>query len=224
MGYPENPNTIIVQNIYYPNGLTEGDIWNYYQKYKGKLLNETRSRYLVVFISIDINKVIVRRKTKDDKYIILNNGNYNNMITGRTLSFHSTMKMYEDIGIVDIDCNKFDLAKIATFDVYRQLSKISSERQIRFTGKTSFHVICKFNGKKKPDVIKDILRHTLQPLSNQYTIQHKRSEGIPNLDLAPNKFNGAYITLNSLSTLGLRCIEVDPYKLKTFRPLNALAK
>lgn len=223
MTAPQNPNTIVIKNKFYPNGLTEGDIWNYYQKYKSPILKEVAGRYLVVFIMVDVNKEVVRRKTKDGKYVLLNNSNYDNIVTGRTVSFHSTMAIYEDFGIVDIDCDDFNLAKEAAIDVHNKLLRISKDIQIRFTGKTAFHVICGFNRKIKIGVIRDMLRNELQSLT-QYTMAQKRTKGIPNLDLAPNKFNGAYITLNSLSIWGLRCIEVDYKNLSSFRPSKALIK
>ena len=38
MGYPKNPDSIVLKNKYYPNGLKEIDIWNYYQKNKRNML------------------------------------------------------------------------------------------------------------------------------------------------------------------------------------------
>ena len=37
MSYPQNPETLVIQNKYYPKGLREIDIWNYYQKNKNLL-------------------------------------------------------------------------------------------------------------------------------------------------------------------------------------------
>ena len=61
-------------------------------------------------------------------------------------------------------------------------------------------------------------------LSKVYTIEGKRRAGIPNLDMAPNKFKGNYITLNSLSIWGLRCVEVPYGTLMSFDPRMALIK
>ena len=40
MAYPENPETIVIKNRFYPRGLREIDVWNHYQKVKRQLLAE----------------------------------------------------------------------------------------------------------------------------------------------------------------------------------------
>ena len=56
MSKPQNPETLVLKNEYYPNGLREIDIWNYYQKVKNQLLRETIGKNLIVFFAIDLNK------------------------------------------------------------------------------------------------------------------------------------------------------------------------
>jgi hypothetical protein len=96
--------------------------------------------------------------------------------------------------------------------------------QIRFTGKQSFHIVCNFNRKMKIDSIRYLLRTFLQKsdLAKVYTIEGRRRPGIPNLDMAPNKLRGNYITLHSLSVLGLKCMEVPYNKLSSFDPRKAI--
>lgn len=218
MAYPEHPNTIIIQNDFYPHGLTEGMIWNYYQKVKGPLLQQVINRDLMFFVMVDVNKEVVLRKGKTTRFLRLNSKNYDNMITGRTVSIHSTMKQSENFGIIDIDTDDFDDAKLAALKVYNYMTK-SYSTSIRFTGKNSFHIICEFNREKNIDDIKYEFQNHLRKsdLIKDYTVSYKRTKSIPNLDLAPNKFRGGYITLHSLSTIGLKCIEVDPRRIMSFR-------
>jgi len=226
MAYPENPETIILKNKYYPKGLKEIDVWNYYQKNKSLILDQTRNRELMFAIVIDTNKTILRRKGKEG-IIKLTPQNYDNYITGRSLTIYSTMGQYEDIGIIDIDSDKWNLARIAASDVYdfvMDKMPIIRSATLKFSGKTGFHILCHFSRKIKIDTIRYLLRQELQKseLINNYTIESKRRPGIPNLDLSPNKYRGAYITLGSLSIIGLRCMNVgyneilrfDPYKAK----------
>jgi hypothetical protein len=42
--------------------------------------------------------------------------------------------------------------------------------------------------------------------------------------MAPNKLRGNYITLDSLSVMGLRCMEVDYNNLMSFDPRKAMIK
>ena len=231
MSYPEHPETIILKNRFYSAGLKEIDIWNYYQKVKSQILNETRGRDLMFIIMVEINKPIIRRNVAG-KTIRLTPQNYDTFITGRTLSIHSAMGMSEDIGIIDVDVHPddgFRWAKKATLDTYdfvMDKMPLVQTAQIRYTGKNSFHIFCKFGRKMKPDVIRFLLSQELRKseLAKVYTIQGKRTRGVPNLDMAPNKLRGNFITLGALSTFGLRCMEVPYNKVNTFDPRQARIK
>lgn len=226
--FPEHPDTIVIQNQFYPKGLREIDIWNYYQKVKSLLLREVQGRDLTFWIMVDVNKPIIRRKAKDE-YLRLTAQNYDTIITGRTVSIHSSMRMNETFSIIDVDIDPYDgfkWARKVTNDVYNfVMDKIPIVRdvRIRYTGKTSFHVICDFKRQMKVDVTKFLLRKFLaeSPLSKAYTIGGKRRAGIPNLDLDRNCYRCNYITLHSLSILGLRCMEVSYNDLMRFNPKNA---
>ena len=54
MSKPENPNQVIVRNEFYPHGLTEFDVWDYYEKNKSTLLKNIIGRNIMFFIAIDI--------------------------------------------------------------------------------------------------------------------------------------------------------------------------
>lgn len=232
MSYPQNPDTIILKNKFYPSGLKEIDVWNYYQKVKPLILKETKNRDLMFIIMTDLNKPIIRRRGKDSSYIRLTPQNYDSVITGRTLSIHSAMGMYEDFGFVDIDIDPrdgFRWAKEATSRTYEYIMDkmpIVKKATIRFTGKHSFHIKCEMAKKMRIEVIKFLLSNFLKEseLSKVYTIDKKRRAGVPNLDMAPNKFRGNYITLNALSFFGLKCMEIPYNKLNSFDPGMARIK
>jgi len=231
MSYPENPNTIVLQNRFYSQGLREIDIWNYYQSVKRSILKETQGRDIMFFIMVDKNKPVVRRKVPGG-FIRMTPNNYDTVITGRTVSLHSAMSSFENFGIIDIDIDPSDgfrWAKEVTSRVYdfvMDKMPIIRTAQIRFTGKNSFHIKCDFGRKMKIDVIRFLLGKFLREseLSKSYTIEGKRRPGIPNLDMAPNKLRGNYITLDSLSVLGLRCMEVPYSSLMTFDPRKAMIR
>jgi len=228
MSIPKNPETILIKNKYYPNGISELNIWNYYQKEKSRILNQTRNRDLMFFLAIELNEFIIKRKSANSNFIQLTNSNYDNIISGRTISIHSSMKSYEDICVIDIDSDDFKKAKEATLDVYESMMKASfiQTLQIRFTGKTSFHIYCTIGRKIKIESIKLLTMKHLKSdgLEDKYTIKGKRTKGIPNIDLAPLKVNGNFITLGSLSILGLKCMEVDYNRIDGFSPYQAVVK
>lgn len=231
MGYPKNPNTIVIKNRFYPQGLTELDIWSYYDNVKGAFLQTTKNRDLTALIMIEPNKPILRRNL-GGKPIRLTPQNYDQIITGRTVGFYSSMTSMEQIGIIDIDVDPRDglkWAKQATLDVFDfVMDKMPLVRKanIIYTGKTSFHVVCDFGKKMKVDSIRFLLQKFLRnsDLSNKYTIEAKRRPGIPNLDLSPNKIRGNYITLHSLSLIGLKCMEVNYNQIISFDPRKARIK
>ena len=217
MALPKHPETIVIKNKFYPRGLKEIDIWNYYQKVKKQILQETFNRNIMFMIMVDVNKPIIRRKSKEG-FIRLSPSNYDEIITGRTIAIFPEMGSYENFGIIDIDIDPSDgfvWARKAAYDVYNfVMDKMPIVRNatIKFTGKTSFHIMCQFSNKMKVDSIRFLLRKFLREseIAKVYTIEMKRRSGVPNLDLAPNKFRGNYIALHSLSIWGLKCMEV-PY-------------
>lgn len=232
MTQPKNPDTIIVKNKYYPKGLTERNIWNYYQSVKSPFLNSTKNRDLSALIMTDINKPIIRRRNLGGTTIRLTPQNYDKVITGRTIGFYSAMTSTESIGIIDIDIHPndgFNWAKKATVDVFDYvMDKMPLVRKasIVFTGKTSFYIICDFQRKMKIDSIKFMLIKFLQgsEIAKKYTIDFKRQPGISNIDLNLNKIRGNFITLHSLSIIGLKCMEVEYNQLKNFDPRQAIIK
>jgi hypothetical protein len=230
MSYPEHPDTIIIKNDFYPQGVTEKEVWDYYQTNKSKILQEVDNRDLIFFVMVDFNDPIVLRSGKTSRFIRLKPENYDTLITGRTISIHSTMRAVEDFGIIDIDCGDFEKAKKVASDVYQYLLNVMvgmvSSASIRFTGKTSFHIICEFKKKMQIDAARMILKKLLSNsrLAKEYTIAGRKIPGTPNLDLAPNKFRGGFITLHSLAVTGLRCMNVPFKDLIGFRRENARIK
>lgn len=228
MSYPQHPDTVIVKNSYYPNGLNELDIWNYYQKNKKLILEQSYNRDLIFFIKTD-KEILVKRKGKTTNFIRLNNSNYDEIITGRTLSIHSTMNKNEDFGIIDIDTNDFNKAKEAVIECYDIINKINifNDLQIRFTGKTSFHIICKLNKKMNIDSIRLLLLKILKNsiINDKYSIGKSRlSPNTPNIDLFRNSYRGGYILLNSLSIIGLKCMIVKYDEIKNFNKEKGIIK
>ena len=232
MSYPNNPETVVIKNSFYPSGLTEIDIWNYYQKVKTQILNETKNKDIMFFINIDVNKPIIKRKV-EGSFIHLTPKNYDTLITGRTVSIHSAMGMYSDFGIIDVDVDKsdgFKWALDATKNIYSfTMDKIPiiKTASIRFTGKGSFHIKVDFGRNLKTDAIRYLLDKFFREseLSRVYSVNEKKARpGVPNIDLNRNCKNCNYVTLNALSILGLRCMEVPYNQLLSFNPMKARIK
>ena len=221
MSLPQNPETLVLKNKFYPQGLREIDIWNYYQKVKIQLLKETIGKKLIVFFATDVNKFIVIRKDKTKGSIRLTPSDYDNVVSGRTISFHNTMDRFSNYGIIDIDSDDFEKVKELIFELYDIFNKKNFVKDIKiiYTGKESFHLRIFFNSEYKIEYIKELLFTTIQEgnLRNPFTVKARRVKNIPNLDLQRNVYNAGYIALYSLSTDGLRVMEITRNKLKNFK-------
>jgi hypothetical protein len=180
----------------------------------------------MTFIKVDT--ILVKRKGKDTNFIRLNNQNYDSTITGRTLSIHATMKRTENIGIVDIDTDDFNEAKKATKDCYDILKRfpIFTDLQIRFTGKTSFHIFLTLTKPMNVDSIRLLLFKIFKNsvIAEKYSIKKTRTGDIPNIDLFRNSYRGGFIILNSLSTIGLQCKLVGYNELNNFIKERSIIK
>lgn len=229
MPFPKHPETILVKNDFYPDSLKEIDVWNYYQSVKDKLIVEVSGRDLMFFIAIDVNKTTILRKGKTTNFVRLNRSNWDDTFHARVLSVHSTMHNTEEIGIIDIDGEDFARNKQATIDTYEYVtSKFAfiDSAFIKFTGKNSFHIVCNLKKPTYIDSVRTMLRNYLErsDLAKDYFIDEmrRRDKTVPNLDLSSNKWRGGFITLHSLSTLGLRCVKIDPGKVRSFKKENAI--
>lgn len=228
MSYPEHPDTILIQNEFYQNGLKEIDIWNYYQKNKASLVKRMIGRNIIIFFATGINKMVVIRRMADESVIRFNMRNFDHIISGRTLSLHSTMKKTEDFGIIDLDVDNFNTAKSAAINVFNQMleAPFVDHCLIKFTGKSSFHILVYFKRTMYIDGIREMLHSYISEtyLIKKYTMEYKRKPGIVNLDISSNKFNGGFITEGSLSTIGLKSMLVDINKIQVFKKENAIIK
>jgi len=214
MSFPEDPKSIIIKNSFYPKGLTEENIYTYYQSVKSDILKQVINRKVFFFLFIDTNDYIVRRKGAGQIPYQLTMDNYDKTITGRTVSIVSTMNNKENFGIIDIDSKDFEKAKETTCLVYDFiLNNYDNVLDIRFTGKSSFHIIVHYKSNLNINDIRLNLRKMILNSklteTNNITLNYKRTPIAPNIDLSPNKLNGGFITLYSLSQIGLKCSNIS---------------
>jgi hypothetical protein len=231
MSYPENPETVVVRNKFYPKGLREIDVWNHYQKVKAKLLMETKNFDLMVVLMVDENKPVIRRRV-EGRTIRLTPQNYDELITGRTVSIHISMGSTSTYGIIDVDLDPRDNFRWAikattdTYDFVMDKMPIVKKASMRFTGKSSFHIICDFERRMKVDTMKYLLQKFLieSDISRVYQIGGRRKPGVPNLDLDRNCLRCNHIALHALSIWGLQCMEVPYTKIHRFNPREAIVR
>jgi hypothetical protein len=230
MGKPANPTTVILKNEFYPQGLREIDVWHYYHSVKRDLIKENTGLQMMVYIATDLNKHVIRRYGESKKPIYLDPKSFDQIVTGRTLSFHASMNPQTRVGIIDVDVHKSDGFKwaqrvtIETYDYVMDKLPFITSAQIQYTGKQSFHIICDLGRSTRADTVRFMLEKFLRqsPLARAYTINEKTSRpGVPNLDLNRNAFRANHISLHALSIWGLKSVIVDYNQITNFDPRKA---
>ena len=215
-GYPENPDTVIVQNSYYPKGLTEEQIYNYYMSVKKPLLKYLFGRKVGFFLSIDGQIIVKRPKT------VLTNSNYENIISGRTLSIHiERSSAPTNYLVIDVDRGK-DVSNPALLYATGTAKKLLKDKfhnvilkhDLLFTG-NGIHYILYF--KKKFD-INELRKITIETLQKQTdypitTSQKKRHDRI-HFDMVSNWPKAMHISKYSLTKEGLRVLDLRESAVK----------
>ncbi len=209
---PKSPETVILKNKYYPKGLTEKQVYDYYMKLKRSLLSYIGNRSVSFFLIID-GKIIVKRKDKSGARIKLTPANYEELITGRTLSiFINRMSKMTDYIVIDIDSGKgTPFSKLSNaFDVARRIMKKSELRseEALFTGR-GIHYIVHFDKKQDIDKLRNNVISNLKS-QNEYpvTITRKPSPGKVSFDMSPNFRNSMHVSKYSLSKEGLKVLDI----------------
>lgn len=226
MSEPTNPHNIILKNQFFPDGLTEKEIYNYWVKNKSNILkNLMFSKQVMFFLSPAENEYVIRRYQKSNlkTYYILSEENYEKILNGRIVGIVNIFQPKSNWGVIDIDYNgKNDIANENEFNQIKQLTAQLYDFFIRYypikifySGKNGFHLICQFEKKIKIDQIKNILKNQLSSTSLSI-LQRSNSFTCVKIDLSPNMVNGGVITPYSLNKIGLPSIPVKMDKLLNF--------
>jgi len=205
---PQNVDDIVIKNKFYPRGLTEQQIYDYYMGNKRKILNWIGSRPVAFFLVID-GKIVVKRKLKSGP-IILNDSNYEELITGRTVSIYVERPDRTDYFIVDIDAGKginykeiWEASEIAQKSLY-DMGVLNWEKL--FTSPYGMHLIGYIKPKLSIGLLRGEIYNLLSNNQNEYLVNIKgRKPGTINFDLSPNYTRSIHIVRHGLTKEGLIC-------------------
>lgn len=227
MPAPENPETVVIKNRYYPTGLKEKHVWEHYQKYKHNIITEINSRPVMLWIFIDVNEPIVKRRVFNSPFTIINK-NYETIITGRTVSISTELKINTDIVIIDIDpgptANEQQL-KDAVHNIINSpitSSTLVTNHRIISTAK-GYHLYLYLKKKFHISAIRKVLfKMLLIEFNNDYLINQKNPKGSNiNLDLTPTTLHGGHQVPFALCRNGLMALDVTK-SLDTFNRRSAI--
>lgn len=232
MGVPEHPDTIVIQNEYYPKGLKQIQVWNHYKKYKFKILEEVQNRPILIFIFVEINTPIIKRFNKF-RAIRLNSENYENYITGRTVSLSVEQEKNKlNYLCIDIDAGKEILEENKkecvdnVLRIFRNIKSINKTRVI--LSANSYHVYGYLKNPMRNDEAVYFLRDKLQSdpiIKKLYRISSRirTDESLINLDLSPMYSRGSHTVPLALNRNGLICMDVTK-NWRTIQRKDAILK
>ena len=207
---PPHPEQAVIKNWLYPQGLTEQDIWNYYQKNKKNLLGWIGDRTVAFFLKV--NDILIVKRNIGDKSIKLTQENFDELITGRTLQILVERQDLSDYFVVDIDAGESHSRKeiiMASKVVVETLRPLHVEKwELLFTSPKGIHVIGYLSKKDTLDNIRSLVEELLLN-QNDYLVNVKGRRHVEiNLDLTPNYKRSIHICRYSLTKEGLICDDI----------------
>lgn len=229
MAYPENPKTVVIQNEYYPGGLTELQVWKHYQKFKNNIISEINKNAVCMWLFIDVNKSIVKRKVFNSPFTITDS-NYDKVITGRTVSISSELNKNTNKIIIDVDpgdgVNEYQLKECVKTILDSTLSNLSQvvKRRVISTA-NGYHVYFEMNKKMNVDKIRAmVIRLLSTDFRDTYLINTKNPQSNEiNLDLTPIVPRGLHQTPYTLCRNGLMSMDVTDF-FSVFNRRSAIIK
>lgn len=233
-GYPEHPEQLVVKkNEFFPNGVKEIDVWNYYEGIKKKLISELKGYDLFVVMAIHPGTELYIRHPYDKKteYIRINSEkDFEQYHTGKTAEYHITSPELVEEVVFDFDpgskASFEDIKNVVSqcVEFIKKQKYFKNKTQIRYTGKRSFHVSGFLKSKKKIEDVKNEiendLKESFKDVENIVIATNKPSGKKINIDLSPMKSDGGHIAPYSMRIeTGLVCIPVE--SLKGFKKEDA---
>ena len=137
MPSPSDSKKIVLVNSLYPDGLTTGMVYEYYQENKERILKEIDNRPIITFMGFESYIPLVVRRNIKGELIRLNSSNYDDVISGYTISLSSETPDPTDYVVIDVD------PKSGTTDKYMEVHVLNPI--INILGKMHLgHAIHKF--------------------------------------------------------------------------------
>ena len=226
MGKPAHPETVIVKNDYYPHGLTEDRVWNYFDKNRDRIIKELNNRNSLLLIIPKLNDIVFRRFVKDKK-IILTKENYDKLIHGRVISISVEREDPIDYICVDVDPGEAVKEK-ETKDLIKNklltsgLKSLSTHHRISNSA-TGYHVYFYLKEKMGLEEGYQILTKQLIMIVDDriYLGAEIPPSDKIKLDTVSTRNGGSHTVIGSLCKNGLICKDIT-YELDNFTRRSVL--
>jgi hypothetical protein len=160
--YPRHPDAVVLKNSFYPEGLTEYQVWRQLRNHADDLLGQLKGRRVMVVIKTDEAKIIRRNGASGDPLRIKTLEGLTEIMSGRTMEFHAVSEKEADLAWIDLDPQEqfpfSEVKSVAIALVPIMRKTIEADVSIKFSGGRGFHLLGALSGKS--DV--DALRHRLE--------------------------------------------------------------
>lgn len=228
---PKNPDDIVIKNKFYPNGLSERSIYNYYMSRKRELLEWIGDRNVSFLLRLSENQTVIIRNQKG-KPILLTSDNFEKLITGRTNVVYVSHPKITDYWIIDIDLGPnlkmFHAKKTLEILLHElRLVDIADTTTKKFEAITSspqgIHLIGYLNVSKDIDLLRNSLKIELERIVTKLNVKSKIEFTVNVKGKFPNKINldlssmhpgSLHIAKHSLTKEFLVCGDVTKSGLK----------
>jgi len=209
--FPKNPDDVVIKNSFYPNGLTEIQIYKYYMQVKPKLLGWIGNRNVMFFLRMDNDHIVVKRKI-NGKPIILTSSNYEKLVTGRTNQIHVEHPRLSNYFVIDIDAGE-GIGIRGVLEAANALPGYLNDLQVKkweqlFTSPHGIQVVGYLQSRTDINTMRKSLIDLLSK-QDRYLVNKKgRHPGTINFDMSPNYKRGSHLARYSLTKEGLICDDI----------------
>jgi len=162
----KHPGTVIISpNEYYTKGLTEQDIYDYYERVKDNLLKLYEEYKLDCLLKIKIDNTLIVKRLKNEELL----KSWNVINNGRTVEFHIVLPtQYSRIYWIDLDPKeKFPFETV--YEIAEKIKNLclknisnTSDVVINYTGGRGMYVIGFLNKEQDVNKIKNTLKELIE--------------------------------------------------------------
>lgn len=214
MPKPTDPTKTIIKNEYYSNGLSSGEIYNYYMDNKNLIIEYADGRPILLFYKFDQYRDFIVKRNIGGKKIVLTKDNYEEIITGYNVSL-SVETEYRDNRvkelIVDIDPISKKVTEKELKNCIVDVSILFPEYKHKIITNSADGYHIRFLTDKivpRIPIFKNAEKVLVEKLGNKYLINDKsRYKDVQaiNIDLVAMQRRGTITVVNALCRNGLIC-------------------
>jgi DNA ligase D-like protein (predicted 3'-phosphoesterase) len=237
----EHPDTVVIPpNEFYPQGLTEQRVADYYDGVKANLISQYEQYDLdgMVKMAVDGQTIMKRhaRMGEDELDVqgmrIQTSEEFDQLNRGRTVEFHFAVGAKTRMAWVDLDPKPefpFDDVKEVAHGLVVDLGRAfgSTQMAVRFSGRSGFHVVALLPEERDTDEVREVVASTVEA----YLAKTKDDRLTAGVTRDPGRMRLDYSTLHAAGGLrmpwslahptGLICLPLAPDQVRMFRKEDA---